>query len=109
MPIINPYEFYLIHLFSSLRIACFFIFFISVGFFIVFYSVKMDPSVEKMDKKHCKIIIPLSLAFVIISILGIVILPTKDAATAMLIAKYTTQENAYKTSEIVKYILEGLK
>ena len=85
MPIIDPYEFYLIHLFGSLRIACFFIFFIFLLFFAIFYSVK------------------------IISILGIVILPTKDAATAMLIAKYTTQENAYKTSEIVKYILEGLK
>lgn len=109
MPIINPYEFYLIHLFSSLRIACFFIFFISLLFFAIFYSVKMDPSVEEIDKKHCKITVPLSLALVIISILGIVILPTKDAATAMLIAKYTTQENAYKTSEIVKYILEGLK
>lgn len=109
MPIINPYEFYLIHLFSSLRIACFFIFFISLVVFVLSYSVKMDPSVEEIDKKHCKIIIPISLAFVIISILGIVILPTKDAATAMLIAKYTTQENAYKTSEIVKYILEGLK
>lgn len=109
MPIINPYEFYLIHLFSSLRIACVFIFFFSLLFFAIFYSVKMDPSLKELDKKHCKITIPISLAFVIISILGIIILPTKDAATAMLIAKYTTQENAYKTSEIVKYILEGLK
>lgn len=106
---INPIIFYLIGLCDRLNailtitaILAFIIGAFSIGLIAEDYGYGDNlPKFKAALKK--------SVIVFVISILGIVFIPSAETATKMLIGSQITQENVEKTKDIVDYIIDKIK
>ena len=112
--IINPSWFYWVQVVDTLGLIATVFFAISLIGGIIFLvgrwvGVYDYDDERRFYKKVCKIVLPVF----IISLLAMVLIPSKETLIEMQIAKYATYENAAWTVEsiksIVDYIIEAVK
>ena len=109
--IINPKVFYLMHLFATIRLFSF----ITIGLLSVAIIIILPDCCLQEDTKQLKIFIynKKTILILIISILLLLFIPSKDTMITMLISQNITIDNINSVKgqvfEIVDYIVKNLK
>lgn len=110
-PIIDPKIFYFIHLFENIRLLSF----ITIAFLSVALVLILADCCLQEDIKQLKIFIhnKKTILILIISILLLLFIPSKDTMITMLISQNITIDNINSVKgqvfEIVDYIVKNLK
>ena len=110
-PIIDPKIFYFIHLFENIRsLSCIIIALLIVALMIIFIDCCMQEDIKNLKTFiHNKKII----LILIISVLLLLFIPSKDTMITMLISQNITTGNINSVKgqifEIVDYIVKNLK
>ena len=112
--IIDPGIFYWMSVLSSLKVVCIIVL---VGTFIssavVITMIADDFSYDDEEQKTQKKILTALLVAAIVSILGVVFIPSKETMVEMLVAKMATEQNVKLSVDTIKnlidYIVEASK
>lgn len=111
--IINPIWFYLIDVLGTVEIVSIVVAFLSVAIILAFSIVYIDAAADRRElsslgRKLVKCIV----SALVISLLMILIIPSKETMVEMMVAKYATYENASSAVDAVKnaadYIVDAV-
>ena len=113
-PIISPALIYLIGISSNVQLLCNLLASVAVALAIltiaIYFDVKMDTYYDDDDKQDtvqlCRKIIKYSIVCVLT--LGAIsaLIPSKEVATAMVVANYITPDNLHGTNDAIKSNLQ---
>lgn len=110
--IINPSWFYWISVVDTIKIVFIFLLVFAVcgvAAGIVCYCSACDDT----DRKQAKLILNISAPVLIVTLLGVIFIPSRTTLIEMQVAKFATYENAEWSVEAVKsaveYIIEAIK
>ena len=115
MPIVSPWVFYLINLLSNISNLCFILTFVLSLVFsgLILYQwitrLDLDDEIWESFIKWCK----RTAITLVISILGLTLIPTKETMYQMLVANYVTDKNIETAADVIKdsvdYIFEKIE
>lgn len=113
-PIISPALIYLIGISSNVQLLCNLLASVAVALAIltiaIYFDVKMDTYYDDDDKQDtvqlCRKIIKYSIVYALT--LGVIsaLIPSKEVATAMVVANYITPDNLHGTNDAIKSNLQ---
>ena len=113
-PIISPILIYLIGISSNIQWLCNLLAGVAISFTVVATTIYLVNEIDvygydddKQDTvRLCRKIIKYSIIYAVI--LGVIasLIPSKEVATAMVVANYITPDNLQGTNDVIKYNLQ---